>query len=293
VSVGRFGLQFNVDYRVTVLVVLWALGWSMIALGVLVHLKPRVFAIVGALMVAGHNLLDGVAAAAFGAFAPLWNVLHVPGILYADGTHFVVVAYPVVPWIGVAALGYGLGQVYEWDAAPRRRLLRAIGLGACAAFVALRAVNLYGDPQPWAVQSTPLHTVLSFLNTSKYPPSLLFVLMTLGPALVLLAALDGARARAWTPALTIGRVPLFYYLLHFPLIHLLATALCYVRYQAVHWMFESPTLGQFPYTQPPNWPLPLGAVWFAWAVVVAAMYPLCVWYADLKSRRSDWWLRYL
>lgn len=292
-TVGRFGLQFNVDYKVTVLLVLWALGWSMITLALLVRLPTTAIAVFGALLVAGHNLLDSVDPLAFGALAPVWRLLHNPGLLYADGTRFVVAAYPLVPWIGVTALGYALGQVYSWDQPRRRRFLLRAGLAGCAAFVVLRALNAYGDPRPWAPQASALLTLLSFLNTSKYPPSLLFLLMTLGPSLLLLRRLDGPRRVAWTPALIIGRVPMFYYLVHFLLIHALATAVCYLRYRAVHWMFESPTLAQFPFTPPPGWPMPLGVVYFAWAVVVAAMYPLCVWYADLKRRRGDWWLSYL
>jgi hypothetical protein len=141
-------------------------------------------------------------------------------------------------------------------------------------------------------QKTAVFTVLSFLNTTKYPPSLLFLLMTLGPALVFLGAVDRGTPRILRPALVIGKVPLFYYLLHFLLIHLLAVATCSVRYGSAHWMFESPDLAHYPFTAPPSWGYSLPVVYLAWAFVVVAMYPLCRCFAALKQRRSDAWLSY-
>jgi uncharacterized membrane protein len=244
-------------------------------------------------MIVGHNALDGVQASAFGAFAPLWNVLHAPGVLFANGTRMVFLAYPLIPWIGVTAVGYGLGQVYEWDAERRRAFLLRLGVGLTVGFVVLRALNVYGDPGPWAAQKSSLFTVLSFLNTNKYPPSLLFLLMTLGPATLLLRAVDGRTPRLLGPALIVGKVPMFYYVLHVVLLHLIAVAMSAVRYGEVHWMFESPTIDKFPVTQPPGWPLPLPAVYLVWLTVVVLLYPLCRWFAALRQRRSDWWLSYL
>ena len=159
-------------------------------------------------------------------------------------------------------------------------------------FFVLRALNFYGDPQRWATQRTSVFTVLSFLNTTKYPPSLLFLLMTLGPAMVFLWAVDTGTPPWLRSALNIGKVPMFYYLLHLPLIHLLAIAVCYARYGQIHWMFESPSLGEFPITRPPGWGYSLPIVYLVWAVVVITLYPLCRWFADLKRRRSDAWLSY-
>jgi len=157
----------------------------------------------------------------------------------------------------------------------------------------IRAVNLYGDPASWTPQKSALFTVLSFLNTTKYPPSLLFLLMTLGPALILLSAVDGRTPRLLRPALVIGKVPLFYFVLHFALIHLLAVVVCLLRYGSAHWMFESPDLAHYPYTAPPGWGYSLPVVYLVWAVVVVAMYPLCRWFGELKRRRTDAWLSYV
>ncbi|MGQ0712699.1 MAG: DUF1624 domain-containing protein [Gemmatimonadaceae bacterium] len=291
--VVRFAMQFNVDYRVTVLTVLWALGWAMIVLSALVFFPTRAVVAFGVVLIALHNLLDPIRASSLGALAPLWSVLHAPGMLLPGPEHVVFVAYPLIPWIGVTAVGYGLGAVYGWDAQRRRLLLLRLGLGLAAGFVLLRALNVYGDPAAWSEQPSAFFTVLSFLNTTKYPPSLLFLLMTLGPALLLLRAVDPRTPAFLRPALIIGKVPLFYFLVHFFLIHLLAVVVCYVRYGDAHWMFESPNLGQFPITQPPGWPSGLPVVYAIWLGVVVAMYPLCRWYAGVKQRRTDAWLSYL
>ncbi|MFI5256339.1 MAG: DUF1624 domain-containing protein [Gemmatimonadales bacterium] len=288
-----FGWQFNFDYRVTMLTVLWGLGWAMIVLSALVHLPPRVVAALGALMIVTHNLLDSVRASTFGAFAPLWSVLHAPAVIYSDGRHMVFVAYALIPWIGVTAVGYGLGQLYRWEPVRRRALLFRLGLALTVAFVMLRAVNLYGDPLPWSLQRSPVFTALSFLDTTKYPPSLLFLLMTLGPALLFLRAMDGGMPRALRPALVIGKVPMFYYVLHVPLIHLVAVIVCVARYGSAHWMVESPSIDRFPVTQPPGWPVPLPVVWLIWVGIVVMLYPLCRWFAGVKAMRTDWWLSYI
>ncbi|HEV7703236.1 MAG TPA: heparan-alpha-glucosaminide N-acetyltransferase domain-containing protein [Gemmatimonadaceae bacterium] len=280
--------QFNFDYRVTILLVLWALGWAMITLSVLVRFPVIVPTMFGVVLVAGHNLLDGIAST-----NPLWMILHSPGFVSNSPSHTVFVAYPLIPWLGVTALGFSLGQVYSWEPVRRRAFLLRTGLALTAAFVVLRWINVYGDPLRWSVQKSALFTALSFLNVTKYPPSLLFLLMTLGPALVFLGAVDGGTPRALEPARIIGKVPMFYYVLHFALIHLLAVATCLVRYHSAHWMFESPDMGHYPISPPPGWGFSLPVVYLVWATVVMLMYPLCRWFAALKQRRSDAWLSYL
>jgi uncharacterized membrane protein len=288
VVVRCFAYQFNFDYRVTMLLVIWALGWSMITLSALVRLPASVVTAIGVVIIAGHNLLDGVKWA-----NPLWSILHSPGFVLNTPEHVVFVGYPLVPWIGVTAVGYGLGQVYSWEAGRRRAFLLRLGLALSAAFLVIRGINIYGDPSRWMSQKNAVFTVLSFLNTTKYPPSLLFLLMTLGPAMVFLSAVDRGTPRVLRPALVIGKVPLFYYMLHFALIHLLAVVVCYLRYGSAHWMFESPDLGHYPFSPPPGWGFSLPIVYLTWAFVVIAMYPLCRWFAALKQRRSDAWLSYL
>ena len=282
------GFQFNFDYQVTLLVVLWALGWAMIALGALVWLPAPVVTAFGVLMIAGHNLFDGVRSP-----NPLWSMLHSPGFVLNTPEHVVFASYPIIPWIGVTAAGFGLGQIYRWNPQRRRAFLLRLGVALTASFVVLRAANFYGDPVRWTGQSSGAFTALSFLNASKYPPSLLFLLMTLGPALVFLRAVDGGTPGFLRPALILGKVPMFYFLVHLPLIHLLAVIVCYARYGEAHWMFESPNLTQYPFTAPPGWGYSLPVVYLIWILVVVALYPVCRWFAAVKQRRREAWLSYL
>jgi uncharacterized membrane protein len=281
------GWQFNLDYQVVMLIVLWALGWAMIVLSVLVYLPASIVTTFGVVMIATHNLFDSVQSS-----NPLWSILHSPNFIVNHPGRVVFVGYPLIPWMGVTAAGYGLGQIYSWPPERRKAFLLPLGLGLAAAFFVLRAINVYGDPLRWTTQKSAAFTVLSFLNTTKYPPSLLYLLMTLGPALLFLWAVDAGTPQWLRPALIIGKVPMFYYLLHIPLIHLIAVAVCYARYGQAHWMFESPGLGQFPITQPAQWGYSLPIVYLVWACVVLALYPLCRWFAGLKQRRNDAWLSY-
>jgi uncharacterized membrane protein len=287
-----FGYQFNVDYRVTLLVVLWALGWSMIALGALVHLPVRAATMVGVVMIVAHDLLDPIRPASLGAFGPLWAILHAPSVVLATPAHTVFAAYPLIPWIGVTAVGYGLGQLYRQPAGRRRQTLFRLGAGTTAAFILLRWANVYGDPARWSPQASPLFSALSFLNTTKYPPSLLFLLMTLGPAALLLWMFDAGTPALLRPAAVIGKVPLFYFVLHLTAIHALAVAACFVRYGTAHWMFESPRLDRYPITPPPGWGYSLPAVYAVWVCVVAGLFPACWWYARIKQHQRTWWLSY-
>jgi uncharacterized membrane protein len=244
-------------------------------------------------MVVGHNTLDGIDPGKLGAWGPVWSVLHQPNIIFNNGTSLVLVSYVLIPWVGVTALGYVLGQAWRWDTAPRKALLLWLGVGVVATFVLLRYLNAYGDPLHWAVQKSPLWTAMSFVNTIKYPPSLLFLLMTLGPVLLLLRAFEGGVPALFRPALVIGKVPLFFFVLHFFLIHLLAVAASWFRYGAIGEMFRSPDLAHFPFSQPPGWDTGLPLVYAVWIFVVLSLYPLCRWYAAVKRRRTDWWLSYL
>jgi len=239
-------------------------------------------------MIVGHNLFDNVQWT-----NPIWLILHQPGVILSIPGHLVRVSYPLIPWIGVTAAGFALGQIYNWPEQRRKVWLMRVGLLLVGAFVVLRAINRYGDPAPWSAQPSFGHSVLSFLDTVKYPPSLLFLLMTLGPILLLLRVFENGTPRWLRPANVFGRVPMFYYLLQFPLIHLLAVAFCYLRYGTVHWMFESPTLANFPFTSPPGWGLTLPETYLMGIFVVALLYPICRWFAEVKRRSTASWLSYL
>lgn len=287
-TLARLAYQFNADYHVTMLLVLWAAGWCMIALAALVHAPARVVLSLGLLIIAGHNLLDAVRIPHW-----WWTVLHTPGFVINRPGLVVFAVYPILPWIGVSAVGYALGAVYDWERTRRRRMLARIGAAAVASFVLLRAVNLYGDPSRWAVQPSALFTVFSFANTTKYPPSLLYLLMTLGPALLLLAWVDREETRRFAPALLIGRVPFFYYVVHFASIHALAALVFAVRYGSAVGMTRSPDLAHYPFSAPPGWGYTLPVVYGVWLLIVLWMYPLCRWFAGVKQRNPHPLLSYL
>jgi len=292
-TVLRFAMQFNFDYQVTIVTVLWALGWAMIVLAGLVWLPLWLIAAIGGAMVAGHNLLDGISAAPFGALAPLWTILHAPGFLILTERFSLFISYPLIPWAGGTALGFVLGSVFRLDPAHRAQRLLWWGWGAIVAFFLLRFANVYGDPVPWSRQSSLLWTAMSFLNVSKYPPSLLFLLVTLGPLLLLLRAFDRHLPALARPALIIGKVPLFFFLGHFFLLHLLAVAASFVRYGEIGEMFRSSDMVHFPFSAPLGWDAGLPAIYAIWIGVLLIMFPLCRWYADVKQRNDSWWLSYL
>jgi uncharacterized membrane protein len=280
------GWQFGFELVPAFALVLWALGWSMILMALAVHLPVPLIACISLAIIAGHNMLDGIAPGSLGAFAGLWRVLHAPGFAIPG---VLLIGYPLVPWVAVMALGYVLARVYQWDGPTRRRSLIILGLCACAAFVAIRALNGYGNPAPWAAQRTPLLTVASFLNVRKYPPSLDFLLMTLGPAAIALALSERVHGW-WAAALAVyGRVPLFFYVTHIFVAHAAAVILAFVqggelrRIQVVN----------NPASIPQWYGLPLGGVYVVWAIVVLLLFYPCRRFAALKNSRRDWWLQYL
>ena len=287
-----FGWLFNFDYHFAMGIVIWAIGWSMVALAGLVFLPLRWIATFGVVMIASHNLFDSVLPDAFGKLGWLWRILHSGGVIVpAEGYRFVA-GYPLIPWIGVMAVGYSFGSGLLREATHRRKWLFLLGAALTALFLLLRAINVYGDPDRWALQKNALFTLFSFLNCHKYPPSLLYLLMTLGPALLVLALLDRATPRSLGPVLVFGRVPLFYYLLHIPLIHGLAVLFACVRYGHAEWLFANPQRDGPP-PIPAGYGYSLPVVYLIWVGVIVALYPVCRWFAEVKRRRREVWLSYL
>ena len=270
----RFGWTFDLGFlHGSVAGVIWVIGASMVALAALVYLPRFTIVVVALAMIAGHNLLDGIRPGDLGVAGSVWHVLHQPGRVHLGDGISVFVLYPLIPWVGVMAAGYVLGPVMQLEAAPRRRWLLCLGAAITIGFVLLRATNFYGDPAPWTVQETPLATVLSFLNCEKYPPSLLFLMMTLGPALMLLAVFDYVRGQLAGWLVTFGQVPFFFYVVHLYVIHGLAVAASLA-------MTNSPDLS-------------LPGVYLVWLLVLVLLCPLCRWFTGLKQRRSEWWWSYL
>ena len=284
--VTPIGWQFGFTLVPAFALVLWALGWSMILMALVVHLPRRVIVAIALALIFGHNLLDGIRPDSLGAFAGVWHALHVPGFAIPN---VLFVGYPIVPWIGVMALGYILADAYQWDAARRRQAFIWAGVGAVALFIALRAVNGYGNSGPWSEQRTLGLTVSSFLNVRKYPPSLQFLLMTLGPALIALALTERARGRIAEWLSVYGRVPLFFYVTHIFVAHVVAMILALVQSGEIR---RIPVITDFALL--PEWyGVSLPGVYAAWAIVVFVLYYPCRRVAQLKETRRDWWLRYI
>jgi uncharacterized membrane protein len=273
----------------------------MVVLAALIHLPLGAVAAIGIAMIVGHNAFDAVKVTSWGGpgtpvpgfWASIWHVLHVPGIIFplgADGPKLFVL-YPLVPWIGVMATGYALGSVYRWDETARRRFLIRAGAATTIAFVLVRAINVYGDPSPWTHESTFVKTILSFLAVSKYPPSLAFLLMTLGPGLIILGLADGVARNGLTGFfITFGRVPLFFYVLQWITAHTLALVASIVVGKPTEYLFANLVVSPPP---APGSGFGLGIVYALWILGVLLLYPLCRWFAEVKARRRDWWLSYM
>jgi len=298
----RWAWTFNFDFAHEMAGVIWAIGWCMILLALLIRLPVAAVGTVGVVIMAGHNLLDPLLPTlAERPFGSLWTILYVgpfagPIAFGAEGP-WLVVLYSIIPWIGVMAAGYAFGTVLIAEPARRRRLCLQLGLGAIALFLVLRGFNLYGNPQPWTTgggdgDGPAMPAPLSFLNTTKYPASLDFLLMTLGPIIACIPLLDAARGSLARRLTVFGRVPFFFYLLHIPLIHALALVVSKVRLGEVSpWLFTNHPMGNPPAPAGYTWSLPL--LYLVWAASLVLLYQPCRWYADLKARRTAWWLRYL
>jgi uncharacterized membrane protein len=295
-------LVFNFNWRwdVQLLEVIWAIGASMAIMAALIHLSVRWNLTIGALLILGHNALDAVTVASFGSLGWLWHLLHVPGLVTGPAIKppLVVVAYPLLPWVGVMALGYAFGSVALKERAQRLRFELRAGAALLAAFALLRWSNLYGDPERWAAQANRWRTLLSFFNVQKYPPSLLFLLATLGVAALVMAAIECAEGRAafkrTRGVLAVyGRVPLFYFLLHIAVIHLLALVLSGASGGEWRWWLTEFPDGGVLTGHPPGYGYGVGVVWCVWIVVVALCYPACRWYAGVKGRSRNPLLSYL
>jgi uncharacterized membrane protein len=300
----RVIVWFNLDLSfLAFLQVIWAIGLSMIGLSALVGLPRAVLGAIAFGILAGHNLLDAVRVPFWlpgqglpdpGLGGALWMLAHQGGFFPVGGASgpVVLVQYPLLPWLGIVTAGYVMAAIYGWTAERRQRTLVLTAMAMLAAFLVLRTFNIYGDPGDWAPQATPLQSAMSFLNVQKYPPSLAYVLVTLVPALLTLAALDGRTITGGIPGAVVifGRVPFFFYVLQWLTAHVSGMIVTAVQGKSIDGYFQH-LLDYF--RQPPTFGGPLWAVYVCWIVSVLAMYPLCRWFAGVKARRREWWLSYL
>lgn len=288
------GWTFNLFYSIYILQVIWAIGASMMLLAALIYLPRPLLLLIGILFIGAHNLLDTVHVPGNNAGAFIWALVHERNAFHFGHFNFLV-GYPVVPWLGIMITGYCFGILYTpgYDAVKRRKTLRLLGFGAILLFILVRLSNWYGDPSHWQTQRNGAFTLLSFLNTTKYPPSFLYTLMTLGPALLFLAATEKPLNAFTEKIVVFGRVPMFYYLLHIFLIHLLAvvalvlTGRPWQQMVVDNWVTAVPQLQGYGFS--------LLVTYLIWIVLLVVLYPLCKWYDRYKRthQQQQWWLSYL
>lgn len=288
--VNFIGWSYNFDYHAISAAVLWAIGWSMVALAGLLWLPTWAVGMFGVALIVLHNAFDWVLPKNAGTLGWLVTVLHVPGPVFEAPGWSWRISYVLIPWMGVMAAGYAFGQVYRWPVEVRRKFVLKLGIFLTLAFILVRGVNHYGNPRPWVAQDSVLKTIFAFIDCHKYPPSLDYVLMTLGPALIVLSFFELGTPKLLRPFLVFGRVPLFYYLLHLPLLHGMAVLVALVRNGRADWLFASPFSGV---QTPPDAGLGLAGVYFVWITAIIILYPICKWFSEFKLRRRDVWLSYL
>lgn len=303
-TVVGFAWSFNPGHSIAG--VIWCLGWAMIFVGALSLFHPPVALVVGAAMIATHNLLDGLTAADFGSMGWIWSFLHAPWVaqLPWNGDYFVL--FPLIPWIGVAALGYGLGPLFRRDLATRRRMLLAAGAAMLIAFTLLRLTNAYGNPAQPSIEgamgeltvpddATLEYALIGFLNVEKYPPSLQYLLMTLGVCALVLAFFqrhdrDRSLGRVGSVVRVFGLVPMFYYVLHLFVLHALALGVALMTGQPHEWLGWG---GRFPDATPAGYGLGLPGTYLATLAALVILYFPCRWFAQVKARTHAWWVRFV
>lgn len=294
IVVNNFIWTFDITYSLQIFQVIFAIGFSMICLSFLIYLPKKVILILGIILIAGHNALDSIVMQGQSFQSIVWYFLHQNNALVKGTDCLVIIQYPLIPWIGLMALGYLFGTFYQkdYDVALRKKWLLRLGLGAIALFFILRGLNIYGDLAPWTVQDTITKTILSFFKVTKYPPSLLFICVTLGPAMLFLYAYENTQNKVTNFFLAFGRVPLFYYFLHMLVIHVFAILSIYIF--GGNWQDMIMTGKNFMNGNLKTYGYTLFIVYLVWISVVLLLFPLCKQYMKYKANNKDkWWLSYL
>jgi uncharacterized membrane protein len=283
---------WNFYFSMMFLQVIWAIGLCMVVLAGLQFLPYRLLLVIGALIVVGHNLLDNYSVSAPFWSALAWSILHQENGLYLSKQFMIVVQYPFLPWLGLMILGFAAGKLYlpAVRTAYRRRFLTTAGILAIMAFVILRWINTYGDMHHWTVQRDALYTFFDFIKVTKYPPSLLYMLITMGPALIFLSVAEKITGKWADKIIVFGKVPFFYYVLHVILFH----SLSWIAFFATGHSWSELDFGHFRDASLPHGAgYPLWVVYLVWIAVVIILYVPCRWYSRYKESHRQWWLSYI
>ena len=288
-----FAWTFDFSYSIFILQVIWAIGICMVLMGIIIRLPYTLILIAGLAIVFGHNILDVIPSTHQGFW---WDLLHNGNFAFHEilPGYQITIIYPFLPWLGLMMLGYGLGKIYEpsVDPAFRKKSLLYTGAGLIFFFILLRYINVYGDPLPWTLQDNTTSTIFSFLNVHKYPPSLLFICITIGPALIFLALFETTQNKITRIISVYGKVPFFYYILHFYILHTLCMILFIARGHTFSEGIEDTAGIPFRFLIAGEG-YPIGIVYLIWILMVIALYPLCKWFSDMKRKHRHWWLSYL
>ena len=291
--VNNFVWYFDPSYSLIVLQVIWAIGFGMLFLSGIIYLSNKIICMIGLAIIFFHNLFDVFVFEGQSLDSIIWYFLHQQAIIEISDNTSLIFGYPIIPWIGLMAIGYILGSLFtDYQAKERTALLMKYGLYAIGAFLILRLTNFYGEPNPFIIQDSITYSIMSFFNTTKYPPSLLYILMTIGPSLLLLSVIEKYKNKVTDFFVVFGRVPLFYYFIHILIIHMLAIILLVLTNKDYSIMFN-----MTPYLPGQNQLIeyghPLWVVYVVWFIVILILYPLCYKYMKYKSNSKKWWLSYL
>jgi uncharacterized membrane protein len=290
-TLTNFGIFLDIRFGVLFFQVIAAIGFALIGLGLMIKLPVKTIGIIGLVIIFGHNLFDTVNLSAHPALNVIWTIFMSNGFFPITEKNALLVSYPIIPWLGVAMAGFAFGKFFNRAIEERKKIFVRIGLITIALFILIRALNFYGDPSPWSMQKSGSFTFLSFINTTKYPPSLLFVLMTLGISVLILSFIDGIQNKLMNIISTYGKAPLFYWLLHWYVVHFIAIII--FTSQGFH--LHDLQFNGFGMGRPEKGGgLDLPGLYLLWISVVIILYPVCKWFGTYKEKHREInWLHYL
>ena len=292
-TIVNFGWTFDITLGFHILQVIWVIGLSMVFMSLIIFLPQKFIALIGLVLILGHNLLDQIHLTGNSLIDMIWYVLHQPKLVLLNNNSAIDFVYSLIPWLGLMAVGYVCGSLYVkyHNTSKRRRYFLCAGLGCILLFLILRVLNMYGDPNFWHPQQNFIQTLMAILNTTKYPASLQYILMTIGPSLIVLSCIDFVKNKISHFFSIFGRVPLFFYVIHLYLIHLLA--ILFMIALGRNWQEYIFTVSSFTTRSSAHTGFNLIIVYVVWVFVLALMYPLCLWYNTFKNKhKSSWWKSY-